>query len=302
MRVHGISRRAVVAGISVMSTLALAACSGSKPNDAGAVEPPDRVDAIHELLPSDVQKSGSITVVYGGQQPPYFIPEGGSVEGVGVELGDALAGVMGVEVEYKNIASLPALLAALQAGRADVTLGPWGDNAERQQVGTFLDWVSGKVAFLVTEDNPEEIDGLDTVCGARVSLIAGGQAEEVMAAQSEKCESEGEPAVDMRTFQDSATAALAVSSGRVDAYFSSVEPMTYYAQQSEATLKLVGTDQPNGFGELPMGAIVTDESGMLPAMRAAFEEVMSDGTYGKIMDGAGLELVKVDSIGVNLGK
>jgi polar amino acid transport system substrate-binding protein len=309
MSVHGISRRAVAVGISMMSTLVVAAaCGSSTPSSHstssadGAVKPPGRVDSIHAKLPADVKSSGAITVVYGGQAPPYFLPKEGSVEGVGVELGNALAGVMGVKVKYLNIGSLPSLIATLQAGRADLTLGPWGDNAERQQVGTFLDWVHGKVAFLVSKDNPKKIDGLDTVCGSRVALIAGGQAAAVMQAQSKKCESEGKAAVDMQTYHDSATASLAVSSGRADAYFSSVEPLTYYARQPGASLKLVGTDESNGFGKLPMGAIVRDESGMLPAMRAAFDQLLSDGTYEKIMDGSGLQLVKVQSVGVNLGK
>ena len=287
--------------ISTLMIMASAGCfaHGGSEDAGGTSSGPD--ESIAALLPADVKSSGSLTILYGGPQPPFYLPNQGTVDGVSVDIGHALADLMGVKVEFLNIGSLPSLVAALDAGRADLSLGPWGDNPERQKVGTFVDWMKEKVAFLVSKDNPKNINGLDTVCGSTIALLAGGQATVVMQKQSDKCVAEGKPAVDMQTFQDWATAALAVSSGRVDAYFSSVSGMTYYAQRDEA-MKVVGADQPNGFGDLPMGAIVKDDSGLQPALQAAFERILADGTYDKIMDEAGLGLEKVETIGVNLGK
>lgn len=294
-------RRIVALITSALLLTASAGCfaHGGHEEAVGPSSGPD--EAIVALLPPDIKNAGRLTVVYGGPQPPFYLPNQGSVQGVAVDMGNAMADLMGLKLDFLNIGSLPSLIAALDAGRADLSIGPWGDTAERQKVGTFIDWINDHVAFLVSHDNPKNIDGLHTVCGTTIAVVAGGQATRVMKEQSDRCVAEGKPAVDMRTFQDWATSVLAVSSGRVDAYFSSVPGMVYYTQEND-DLKIVGTQHANGFADLPMGAIVRKGSGLEAAVKAAFERLLADGTYDKIMDEAELGLEKVDAIGVNRGK
>ena len=118
-------------------------------------------------------------------------------------------------------------------------------------------------------------------------MQAGGSAEKVIKAQSEKCVSDGKPAVEVQSYKDQPTSILAVRSKRADAFFSSQAPLTYFVKQSKGELELAGTGKSNGFDDLYQGAVVPKGSPLRRRAPRGIQEADENGTYDEGHDRSG---------------
>lgn len=257
---------------------------------------------LHDALPESIKSSGKIVAVNNGSFPPYtIVGPNGEMDGAKADISDALSDILGVEIEHTSVDGLASVLSGMQANRYDVDLGPVGDFKERQEQGTFIDWVQEYVVFAVKSGNPTEITDLDSTCGQRVAVMASGSAENVIKEQARICAEDGKPAVDVQSYKDQPSSILAVQSGRADAFFSSQAPLTYFVDQADGTLELTGVGQKNGFEDLFQGAIVPKDSELGDVLLEAMTILFENGTYEQIMKDHGLEGNMLDQPGVNLG-
>ena len=158
--------------------------------------------------------------------------------GASADLTDAIGQMLGVKIEHETVSGLPALLAGINSGRYQFAFGPIGDFKTREEANDFVDWVQEYVVFAVQKGNPKAIDSLDSACGNRIAVMAGGSAEKVIKAQVDKCKTDGKPAVEVQSYTDQPSSILAVRSKRADAFFSSQAPLTYFVSQANGQLEL----------------------------------------------------------------
>jgi polar amino acid transport system substrate-binding protein len=257
--------------------------------------------ALHDKLPDAIKTSGKMISVNNGSFPPYEIVTGTEMTGASADLTDAIGQVLGVKIEHATVGGLPALLAGVNSGRYQFAFGPVGDYKDREAANDFVDWVKEYVVFAALKGNPKGITSLDTACGQRISVMAGGSAERVIKAQSDKCTTEGKSAVEVQSYTDQPASILAVRSKRADAFFSSQAPLTYFVSQANGQLELTGVGQKNGFEDIFQGAVVPKGSPLGPLFVDAFKVLMDNGTYGAIMKKWGLENNMIKQPGINLG-
>lgn len=303
--------RVAVAVTAVVSLGALAACANDPGTSGGSTKatssavPAQQVDdALRAKLPATIRQSGMLTSVNTGSFPPYTVTGSTTQQATGAatDLLKAVGQVLGVKTKETTVDGLPGELAGIGAGRYDLAFGPIGDFKERETSADFVDWVQEFVVFAVPKGNPKKITGLDSTCGLRVAVQAGGSAEAVIKKQATTCTAQGKKAVRVESYKDQPTSILSVQSGRADAFFSSEAPLTYFVKQSNGALQLAGTDQQNGFDQLFQGAVVAKNSALRDVLLAALRKLYDNGTYGKIMDNYGLQRNKIDKPGVNLAK
>lgn len=257
--------------------------------------------ALHAQLPEAIRTSGKMISVNNGSFPPYEIVTGTEMSGASADLTGALGQVLGVEIEHETVGGLPALLAGVNSGRYQFAFGPVGDFKSREESNDFVDWVQEFVVFSVQKGNPKGITSLDTACGNRIAVMAGGSAEKVIQVQAEKCKTDGKGAIEVQSFTDQPSSILAVRSKRSDAFFSSQAPLTYFVSQANGQLELTGVGQKNGFENLYQGAVVAKGSPLGPVLRDAVKVLMDNGTYAAIMKKWGLENNMIKEPGINLG-
>jgi len=257
---------------------------------------------LNARLPEKIREAGSMIAVTNGSFPPYEFVEGREHTGATADLAQEIAQILGVEITHATVAGLPALLTGIGANRYQFAMGPVGDFPKRRDANDFVDWVQEYVVFAVQAGNPESIVSLDTTCGKRIAVMSGGSAERVILAQSEKCEADGQPAIEVQSYADQPSSILSVRSDRADAFFSSQAPLTYFVQQSEGALELSAVGQSNGFPSLVQGAVVPKDSPLGPVLRDAFQILMDNGTYQEIMTKWGLENNTIEAPGINLGE
>ncbi|WFS03233.1 ABC transporter substrate-binding protein [Rhizobium tumorigenes] len=260
------------------------------------------VDAdLHAKLPDAIKTSGKMISVNNGSFPPYEIVTGTVMTGASADLTEALGQVLGVRIEHETVGGLPALLAGVNSGRYQFAFGPVGDYKDRETSNDFVDWVQEFVVFATQTGNPKGITSLDTACGRRISVMAGGSAERVIKSQSDKCNADGKGAVEVQSYTDQPSSILAVRSKRADAFFSSQAPLTYFVSQANGQLELTGVGQKNGFEDIFQGAVVPKGSPLGPIMVDAMKVLMDNGTYAAIMRKWGLENNIIKAPGINLG-
>jgi polar amino acid transport system substrate-binding protein len=258
-------------------------------------------EALRAKLPADILKAGSIISVNNGSFPPYEIVTGTTeMTGASADLTNALGELLGIEIKHATVSGLPALLSGINSGRYQFAMGPIGDFATREEANDFVDWVQEFVVFAVQKGNPKAITSLDSACGQKIAVMAGGSAEKVIKAQAEKCVTDGKAAVEVQSFTDQPTSILAVRSKRSDAFFSSQAPLTYFVSQAEGQLDLSGIGQKNGFDNLYQGAVVPKGSALGPILEEGLKILMANGTYAAIMKKSGLENNIIKEPGINL--
>jgi polar amino acid transport system substrate-binding protein len=256
---------------------------------------------LHAKLPDAIKTSGKMISVNNGSFPPYEIVTGTVMTGASADLTEALGEVLGVKIEHETVGGLPALLAGVNSGRYQFAFGPVGDYKDREAANDFVDWVQEFVVFAAQKGNPKGITSLDTACGQRISVMAGGSAERVIKAQSDKCKADGKDAVEVQSYTDQPSSILAVRSKRADAFFSSQAPLTYFVSQANGQLELTGVGQKNGFEDIFQGAVVPKGSPLGPIMVDAIKVLIDNGTYAAIMKKWGLENNMIKAPGINLG-
>lgn len=257
---------------------------------------------LHDRLPAKVRSAGRLISVNSGSFPPYEIAgsDGRSLTGASADLAVALSQLLGVKIEHVTVDGLPSELTGIKAGRYDFAIGPIGDFPDREGAADFVDWVREFVVFAVPKGNPKHIGSIADTCGLRISVMAGGSAEDVIKKQSSTCTRQGHPAVQVQSYKDQPTSTLAVRSGRADAFFSSQAPLTYFVQQSGKDLQLAGTGKANGFADLFQGAVVGKGSPLRDVLLDGMRTLVKNGTYTKVMTKWGLTPNILARPGVNL--
>lgn len=259
-------------------------------------------EALRAKLPEEIRKAGKMIAVNNGSFPPYEMVTGTELTGATKDISDAVGQLLGINIEHATVAGLPALLSGVNSGRYQFAMGPVGDYPDRQKSNDFIDWAREYVVFAVEKGNPKGIVSLETTCGSRVSVMAGGSAEKVIKEFSDKCAGSGKPAVEVQSYTDQPASILAVRAKRADAFFSSQAPLTYFVQQANGQLELTGVGLSNGFKDIYQGAVVAKGSPLGEVLRDAFNVLIANGTYAAVMKKWGLDNNMVKQAGINQGQ
>jgi polar amino acid transport system substrate-binding protein len=258
-------------------------------------------EQLRARLPENIRAEGKMISVNNGSFPPYEIVTGTEMTGASDDLTEAIGQLLGVKIEHATVGGLPALLTGVNSGRYQFAFGPVGDFKSREEANDFVDWVQEFVVFAVQKGNPKSITSLDTACGNRIAVMAGGSAERVIQVQAEKCKADGKEPIVVQSYTDQPSSILAVRSKRAEAFFSSQAPLTYFVSQANGQLELTGVGQKNGFENLYQGAVVPKGSPLGPLLLDAIKVLMDNGTYAAIMKKWGLENNMIKEPGINLG-
>jgi len=283
------------ASSAAIGTQAISSTASPKTTAAG-----NAAGLLHDQLPDKIKNAGQITSVNTGSFPPYtIIGDDHNITGATADLETAMGKVLGIKFDHVTVDSLAGSLTGIAAGRYDLEFGPVGDFPERQ---VTVDFVQEFVVFAVPKGNPKQINDLESACGAKIAVQAGGSAEKVVTGQATKCKAAGKPALEVQSFKDQPSSILAVQSGRSDAFFSSQAPLTYFVQQSGGKLELAGVGKGNGFKKLFQGMVLPKNSPLVAVLLQAWTQLYADGTYQAVMNKWGLTQNMLPKAAVNLGR
>ena len=278
----------------VLAATAVGAWMWAPWRDADAQDLPDGAIAhIAETVPADIRETGRLVI---GVNVPYapmeFKNADGQLVGFDVELMNAVARVLGLVPDYRQI-PFDQILPSVQAGTIDVGVSSVTDTAPREQLVDFVTYLEAGTQWA---SRPGVVVGPAAACGVKIGVAQGTlQATEELPRKSDECVAAGMVPLEIVEFasQDAVTTALV--KGEVDA-MSADSPVTGFAiKLSRGDLVPAG----DVFDSAPYGWPVPKDSQLAESLRQALEHLIETGDYRAIATMWGVERGMIDKPQIN---
>ena len=274
--------------LALALVLSLAACGGTGNNTADNTAnntanntTNNTADTTGDADTSDVSfttvEEGKLHMSTNAQFPPYeMTTDDGGFEGIDVEIAEAIAEKLDLELVVDDMAFNAALTAA-QTGQSDMVMAGVTVNEDRLEVMDFSDtYATGVQVVIVKEDSP--IQTIDDLADAE---MIGCQADTTGYIYCSYPPEEGGYGEDHVTAYDNgALAVMALINGQVDAVVIDNAPAQEFVKANEG-LKILDTefaveDYAIGFAK--------GNTALKDAVNAALKELIDDGTVQSIID------------------
>ncbi|HUH54038.1 MAG TPA: ABC transporter substrate-binding protein [Microbacteriaceae bacterium] len=290
--------RYAIPALVAAAALALSGCTSNTegeeyvPYDISGVSADDAVVA---LLPADIADRGTIKIGINPEYPPNeYKNSKGEISGWAVDLAGALAAKMGLEIEWED-AGFDTIIPKITGGTMDMGSSSFTDNPERQKSVDFVNYYEAGVLWaapLGAEVEP------DDACGLKVAVQATTfQHTDELPEKSEACEAAGKDPIEILPYETQSEATNAVVQGKAAA-FTADSPVTLFAIN-----QLSDKIGPSGmtFDVAPYGYPLDKDSELTPAVQAALQSLMDDGTYLAILEYAGVADGAITTATINAG-
>jgi polar amino acid transport system substrate-binding protein len=293
-------RHAIVAGAMLFALTVASAC-GSDRADDGAAPPAAAFDqGLHDRLPADILKRGTIRVGGSDPYPPaaFYAPDGRTVVGFEPDLAAEMGRVLGVRFDFVNV-SFSDLLPQLRRHKIDVVMASMTDNAEREKQADFVNYFQAGTAIIVQRGNPQGISDLKDLCG-KVVAVAEDTVQVDLLRRTQKGCSAGER-IHIRPYGDNANALVQLRTGRAVAVLSDYPPAVHLStdQRTSAHYQLAASTQ---YEPSPYGiAVAKGQTELRDSLRDALERVMRAGGYTEVLQRWGVPSGALESATVNAG-
>lgn len=263
--------------------LSLAACGGSASSSESSSEAASSEAASSEAATAEAA-SGELTTVTPGKLtmstnaafPPYeMTADDGSFEGIDVEVAQAIADKLGLELQIDDMDFDAALLAA-QTGKSDMVMAGVTVTEERQTVMDFSNtYANGIQVVIVPEDS--DIASIEDMTGKMIGVQRGTTGDLYC---SDTVENGGFGEENVTPYDNGLTAVQALLNGQVDCVVIDNAPAQEFVK-ANLGLKILDTEYANE--EYAIG-VAKGNTQLLDAINGALEELEADGTLQSIVD------------------
>jgi polar amino acid transport system substrate-binding protein len=251
------------------STSSASSSSSAAPSATGSADA-----ALKAMLPQSVQDSGTLRVGTNAEYAPNEFLEGSTVKGMDVDVMNAVAAKLGVQVEYSN-ASFDSLITGVSGNRYDAAISSFTINDERKQQVNMVQYYSAGTQWAAKAGNPEGIDP-ENACGKTVAVQSSTtQSDDDLPVRQQACTAAGKPEIQVLAFESQQDATNALVQGRVQAMLAD-SPIAAYAVKQTQGLELIG----DIYDAAPYGIVVAqDQKGTADAISKALQAIAEDGSY-----------------------
>jgi polar amino acid transport system substrate-binding protein len=254
--------------------------SGDDAGDNGGGETID-IAGVPEL------EDGVLTVGSDIAYPPIEYYEEGTQneKGLDIDLMNAMVELLGVDVEYKQVADFAGIVGDLKASRYDVVMSAISITDERQAEIDFVPYFGpAGTGVLVKAGNPEGIEKVEDLCGKAVGAQVGTVQIDYMTGFNEN-ECKDNP-IDIKEYPDNPTSVQELGLGRIAAQLSDDPVAAYSALQSDGDLEVAVT----GFDSAAYGiGVRKDSTALRSILGEALAGIRDNGKYDQILADWGQE-------------
>jgi polar amino acid transport system substrate-binding protein len=278
---------------ALLSVLALAGCGSS--GEAGTSSPSAaEVPALHDALPKSVKDSGVLRFA-GDSHPPFrSVGADGTVTGIDRDLQKALGQVLGVRTEVTIVSNLPAALQGMLSGRYQAFNGPVEATAERERQFDTITWMTSRTSYVLPKSSKGEVSSAAGLCGKKVAVVKSSVVEGQLKKLSAYCTAHGKDPARSIGLDDTNATLLATKSGRADAAGMTQAAAIDVTKSQSDTYVYVTQSEEQGATTDNLALLVPKDSGLGPVVQKAFQKLVDNGEYGRVMKHWGLTDVMVD--------
>ncbi|MBB4123340.1 ABC transporter substrate-binding protein [Martelella radicis] len=234
---------------------------------------------------------GKLTMSINPTLPPLqYVNDKGELQGMRVELGNALAEKLGLEPEYIRI-EFAAMVPGLAAKRWDMINTGIYFTEERSKLMYMIPYEQAAISFLVQAGNPLGIESWEDLSGYAVGVELGGVEETRTREVNKMLEEKGMEGITVRTFNNFAEAFQALRAGQVDAATSIDATAMYWQQRGDFTRAISGL-----FPQTATFAFADKD--LADAAVDALNELKEEGYYDELFDRYGVLKIDGDSFAI----
>ncbi|MFF3914018.1 ABC transporter substrate-binding protein [Streptomyces sp. NPDC001852] len=309
-----LSRRSLIRGITAATAAAtlatgLAACGGNSDaattttDTAGTVTvgrvsngaarqtglKVSEVKSISAELPAAVRRNGSLKIAVGALPdgfPPlaYIGSDQKTLTGAEPDFGRLVAAVLGLKPQISNY-TWENMFVGIDSGKADVGFANITDTEERKKKYDFASYRKDNVGFEVLKKSTWEFNGnYENLAGRTVAVDNGTNQEKILLEWQAKLKKEGKN-LTVKHYQSKNATYLALTGGRIDAYFAANPGVAYHVTQTAKSpdpTRSAGTF--SGAGASLQGLIAATtkkDSGLAKPIADAINHLIENGQYAK---------------------
>lgn len=257
------SRRITALVLTAAAALALTACSSSGSSDPASTAQGDDLGLVTE---------GTLTVATEGTYRPFsFHDESGDLVGFDVEIAEAVADKLGLEIVFQET-QWDAIFAGLDAGRFDVIANQVSINPEREEKYLFSEPYTVSPGVIVVPEDDDSITSFADLEGKTTAQSLTSNWYELAV----------ENGATVEAVEGWAQAVALLQQGRVDATINdSLTFLDYENTEGPTGLKIAAeTDEPG----LSAFALTQDKEALVEAIDGALAELRDEGVLAEISD------------------
>ena len=262
--------------------------------------------ALKAMLPSSIVSSNNLRVASDIPYPPwesYNPPTSKNPAGFDFDLSQAIGKKIGIPTSF-NETPFDSIILSIKGGRRDMIMSDMYDNAQREKQGvSFVDYAYDGTSILVLKGNPKGVSNLDSLAGQTVACESGTTQQAFLQSLNKTFASSGKKAVNVLALPNQPAALLAVTSGRAVGDLTDHSTAEYIAKTTNGgnTFEVVADPAaPNGYDPQIVGiGIVASNTQLINTVQKALQDLITDGTYTKIINSYGL--LPVSSAQINQG-
>ncbi len=254
-----------------LSVSLLAGCGGGKTEPTPAPEGNNTPAAVTTV------ESGKLIMSTNAQFPPYeMVADDGSFEGIDIEVAQAIADKLGLELLIDNM-GFDAALQAAQSGKSDMVMAGVTVNEERLEVMDFSDSYANGIQVVIVPEN-SDITTVDDLANGKMIGTQMGTTGYIYCSDTPENFGFGEDHV--IPYDDGAAAVQALLNGQIDAVVIDNAPAQAYVA-ANAGLKILDTEYVSEDYAIGFAKGNTE---LVEAVNTALGELIADGTVQTIID------------------
>lgn len=297
MSMKRLIRAAVVTGVVASLALFVSGCSNSAAGSTAATKSAASTadPSLAKLVPADIRSKGTLA---GGAsfdtQPMNFLNQGNKPAGVIIDLLDGAAAKLGLSIKWSQI-PYSGLIPALQSKRIDIAGAQISKTPENDGVVNLLAFYKISSSLLVPAG--KNYKSQTDACGTKFGITTGSTVNKNIAdAINNACKAAGKAELQYLYYQSFAAGEDALKSGRIDSFLNSTPQILLAAKADKSVhATLVGK-----FGARDTGvALPKEDTALTKAFQAAFDAMIADGEYKKILAKWDLSSMAIDKAEIN---
>ncbi len=208
--------------------------------------------------------------------PIQYIDEDGNIIGLDVDVGNAIAARLCLQMEYQST-QFATMIPLLKDGRIDLIDSFMFYTPERAAQVLMVPYGASALAIVVPKSNTDAISGPEYFSGKRMGVELGTVDFNDAKAASEALEKAAKPAITVQTFDTYADVLQALKSGQVDGVFIGTEQAFYFRKKGLDFFRIALT------GYDPHAeALAFSQPALADAVIKVMNEMKADGSFDKL--------------------
>jgi polar amino acid transport system substrate-binding protein len=171
--------------------------------------------------------------------PPAESIVNGKAAGYDIDIANAIAQQLGSKAQIKTT-GFDVIIPALMQKKCNAIISSMTITPERAKQVKFAPYVNVGAFLMVKKGNPSNITDLASLSGKSAAVESATTELDGLKAENKILQKQGKPLITIKSYPADTSAAAAIQSGKVDAYFADAPPVLYYIRTTGGKFETAG--------------------------------------------------------------